>query len=72
MPSSGGYGDPVERDPELVLSDVLDGFTSLEQALEIYRVAIDPETLELDLESTDRLRSRPEEMAGQVFGSDAP
>ena len=72
VPNSGGYGDPVERDPELVLSDVLDGFTSLEQALEIYRVAIDPETLVLDLESTDRLRSRSEEMAGQVFGSDAP
>ena len=56
VPNSGGYGDPLERDPELVLSDVLDGFTSLEQASEIFRVAIDPETLELDLESTSRLR----------------
>jgi 5-oxoprolinase (ATP-hydrolysing) len=72
VPSSGGYGDPVERDPEHVLSDVLDGFTSLEQALEIYRVTIDPETLELDLESTNRLRGRPEEPAGQVLVADAP
>ena len=55
-PNSGGYGDPVERDPEFVLSDVLDGFTSLEQAREIYLVAIDPESLTLDLEQTKALR----------------
>ena len=57
VPCSGGYGDPVERDPKLVLDDVLDGFTSLEQAREIYRVAIDPETLTLDEEETARLRA---------------
>ena len=56
VPNSGGYGDPVEREPELVLSDLLDGFTSLEQAREIYRVAIDPETLTLDLDETQTLR----------------
>jgi 5-oxoprolinase (ATP-hydrolysing) len=56
VPNSGGYGDPVERDPELVLLDVLDGFTSLEQAHAIYRVAIDPETLTLDLDATRALR----------------
>src|SRR5262249_56752739 len=55
-PNSGGYGDPAERDPELVLSDVLDGFTSLEQAREIYLVAIDPETLTLDPDETRALR----------------
>jgi 5-oxoprolinase (ATP-hydrolysing) len=55
-PNSGGYGDPVERDPKLVLDDVLDGFTSMEQALEIYRVAIDPNTTTLDLEATEALR----------------
>ena len=27
VPYSGGFGDPVERDPRLVLDDVLDGFT---------------------------------------------
>ena len=26
-PDSGGYGNPLERDPNLVRSDVLDGFT---------------------------------------------
>ena len=54
-------------------SDVLDGFTTPRAgASEIYGVVIDPETLELDLEATQRLRSRPEELAGQVFVSDAP
>jgi 5-oxoprolinase (ATP-hydrolysing) len=59
-PSSGGYGDPVEREPQLVLDDVLDGFTSLEQAREIYLVAIDPETLALDEEETAKLRASAE------------
>ena len=31
-PNGGGYGDPFERDPEAVLSDVLDGYISTEQA----------------------------------------
>jgi N-methylhydantoinase B/oxoprolinase/acetone carboxylase alpha subunit len=57
VPCSGGYGDPVERDPKLVLGDVLDGFTSLEQARETYLVAIDAETLTLDPEETARLRA---------------
>jgi N-methylhydantoinase A/oxoprolinase/acetone carboxylase beta subunit/N-methylhydantoinase B/oxoprolinase/acetone carboxylase alpha subunit len=56
VPNSGGYGDPVERDPKLVLDDVLDGFTSMEQAAGIYRVAIDPNTMTLDLETTEALR----------------
>jgi 5-oxoprolinase (ATP-hydrolysing) len=56
VPCSGGFGDPVERDPQRILDDVRDGFTSLEQAREIYRVAIDAETMTLDEESTARLR----------------
>ena len=55
-PNSGGYGDPLERDPELVLSDVLDGFTTVELAERDYGVVIDPETLTVDAEATARLR----------------
>ena len=29
-PNGGGYGDPLERDPEAVLSDMLDGYISAE------------------------------------------
>jgi 5-oxoprolinase (ATP-hydrolysing) len=63
VPNSGGYGDPLERDPELVRSDVLDGFTTLELAERDYGVVLDPETLALDLEATERRRA---ERAGRA------
>lgn len=52
----GGYGDVLERDPELVISDLRRGLISDWVARNIYRVAYDPETLTADLEETDRLR----------------
>ena len=51
VPNSGGYGDPLERDPELVLSDVLDGFTTLERAERDYGVVIDAESMTVDVEA---------------------
>ena len=57
VPNSAGYGDPLERDPELVLSDVLDGYTTIELAERDYGVVIDRETLALDTEATTRLRN---------------
>ncbi len=36
----GGFGDPLERDTELVREDVGDGFISLEAARDIYKVKI--------------------------------
>ena len=55
-PSSGGYGPPLERDPDVVLSDVLDGFTTIELAARDYGVVIDPDAMTLDAEATARLR----------------
>jgi N-methylhydantoinase B len=52
----GGVGDPFERDPEMVLRDVIDEKVSIEAAREEYGVAIDPEMLQIDLEETSRLR----------------
>jgi len=57
----GGYGNPLERDPRLVLEDVIDGFITLETAKEVYGViinVIDEETLkyEIDKEATKRQR----------------
>jgi len=52
----GGYGNPLERDPEMVERDVLEGYVSLERAKEDYGVVIDPKTLKLDKEATKRLR----------------
>ena len=51
----GGYGDPTERDPKLVLEDVLDDYVSETTAREIYRVVIKNGLL--DQEATQLLRS---------------
>ncbi len=53
----GGYGVPMERDEEMVLEDVKNGYVSIGKALEDYQVAIDPETLEIDKEKTGALRA---------------
>src|ERR1700712_4475351 len=57
----GGYGDPRERDPELVLLDVLEGWVSRERAEKLYGVAlIDVPGGEptVDAAGTARLRAR--------------
>jgi N-methylhydantoinase B len=39
-PGGGGYGSPLERDPEQVLYDLMDEYITAEQALEGYGVVI--------------------------------
>jgi N-methylhydantoinase B/oxoprolinase/acetone carboxylase alpha subunit len=39
-PSGGGYGDPLERDPDLVAADVVEGFVSARAARETYGVVL--------------------------------
>ena len=51
VPNSGGFGDPLQRDPELVLSDVLDGFTTAELAERDYGVVIDLERRAVDADA---------------------
>jgi N-methylhydantoinase B len=41
--NGAGYGDPRERDPELVRADVLDGVVTVEEAREAYGVELDDE-----------------------------
>jgi N-methylhydantoinase B/oxoprolinase/acetone carboxylase alpha subunit len=56
-PNGGGYGDPLERDPDQVREDVLDGFTTVELARDAYGVVFaDEQTLAIDAEGTARLR----------------
>lgn len=52
----GGWGDPLERDPEMVLSDARDGFISLDKAKKVYGVAIDSKSWKIDIEETKKLR----------------
>lgn len=56
MSSGGGYGDPLEREPERVLNDLEDGIVSREEAKEIYGVVIEANDLVLDPAATDKLR----------------
>lgn len=53
----GGYGDPLERDPERVLADVRDGKVTIEAAARAYGVKILPEPLRLDRAGTEKLRA---------------
>ncbi len=55
-PGGGGYGPPAERDPALVLNDVIQGYVSIDSARSDYKVAIDPAALEVDEEETRKLR----------------
>ena len=57
----GGYGHPLERDPELVLEDIKDEWLTMEAAKKFYGVVaklIDEDTCdyEIDWEATKRLR----------------
>jgi N-methylhydantoinase B len=59
----GGVGNPWERNPLLVRKDVVREFVSVQRARDVYKVAIDPVTLEIDLEETKSLRA---EKGGEV------
>lgn len=68
LPGGGGFGAPLERDPELVLADVVEGYVSIEGAERDYGVVVRytgstdqmvrlPEDYQLDREATERRRS---------------
>lgn len=52
----GGYGSPLDRDPEAVRRDVESELVSPEAALEVYGVVVDPQTLALDQAATEQKR----------------
>jgi N-methylhydantoinase B len=54
----GGFGDPIERDPQLVLKDAELGYVSLEAAKEMYGVVIDTLEPKVDNEKTKVLRQK--------------
>ncbi len=58
----GGYGDPLERDPEAVRRDVLDGWVSLARAANDYGVVLsgsrDGFDLAVDWAATEQARAR--------------
>ena len=60
----GGYGDPLERDPEKVLKDVALGYLSADEAFRRDGVSISP-NLRIDLETTRK--KREEIRSARVF-----
>lgn len=57
-PGGGGFGDPLERDPEAVRKSTRERFTSLQAARDIYGVVLNtkPEEYAVDYEATEKLR----------------
>ncbi len=60
----GGFGDPMERDPELVSRDVVEGFVNQERAAREYCVAVDAGGT-IDKEKTVNLRRSRSESVGR-------
>ena len=58
MPGGGGYADPIFREADRVLGDVLDGYVSLEAARRDYGVVIDPSNLTVNAEETTQPRKQ--------------
>jgi N-methylhydantoinase B len=54
--SGGGWGDPLDRDPSLVLGDIREDFLSSQEASEVYGVVVDDGKLEIDQPATIALR----------------
>ncbi len=67
--TGGGYGDPIERDPEAVRRDLDNGIQSIEIAANVYRVAarFDAETKRhvVDAEATRKSRTECHEERGR-------
>ena len=57
-PGGGGYGEPLERYPELVLQDTLGELVSSEVAEKDYGVMIDSATMKIDWKSTEQIRQK--------------
>jgi N-methylhydantoinase B len=54
----GGVGNPAERDPVLVREDVENELVAITTAKEVYRVVINPDTLQVDEKATKALRAK--------------
>jgi N-methylhydantoinase B len=57
LAGAGGWGDPLERQPQAVLQDVRNELISLAAAAHEYGVVIDPQHWKVDETATQRLRA---------------
>ena len=52
----GGWGDPLDRDPEKVLLDVREEFITADSARGDYGVVVDSKAWKVDAKATEALR----------------
>jgi len=55
---AGGYGDPLERDPNAVRQDVIDRLISIEHAAEAYGVVVNKNDLTVNAVETEKKRRK--------------
>ncbi len=75
LAGGGGYGKPLERDPERVAEDVREEKLSVDYARQEYGVVIHTDTLDVDMEATRTLRQQMHQLANDSNSphvSDAP
>jgi N-methylhydantoinase B/oxoprolinase/acetone carboxylase alpha subunit/acetone carboxylase gamma subunit len=67
-----GLGDPLERDPELIVEDIQNKMGTIDMARKVYRVAIDSKTLVVDHAGTEKMREekRKERLKQGIPGRD--
>ena len=65
MPGGGGWGDPLQRDPERVLEDVRNEFVSIDGAARDYGVVVCGESLTVDSVATATQRAALRESRGR-------
>jgi N-methylhydantoinase B len=53
-----GVGRPEERDPEAVRMDIKNELVSINMARDIYKVVLNPDTLEIDYKATQEMRNK--------------
>src|SRR3989442_1260621 len=65
----GGFGDPLERDSQAVLEDVVDGYVTLERARKDYGVVVrevDAELADYELDAAETQRERERQRAERL------
>jgi N-methylhydantoinase B len=71
----GGFGDPLERTPEEVLEDVIDGYVSIDRAAKDYGVVVGEvdralDVFEIDRDATQTMRAWIRENRASWLSSD--
>ena len=71
----GGYGDPIDRDPNLVLRDVINGLVTVEWAKKMYGVIVRADPWRVDgaatLKQRDAIRVERRKLGKEMNGNGA-